>query len=160
MLLSFNNVENEMNFAFRNIRDNQGSDIFTLCVYAVVNMTLINNIMSTVGAPAWIYIVFNVSAVFAMVGIYFLRIYLSENSIRMYHLFDTVLQAATAIVITSAGPLQHQYLNAFSQETLFHLCMCQAYFTRSIGFRVILYKIFTVSLSWLVTRVFTYNQDP
>lgn len=103
-----------MNYAFRNILDNRGSDIFTLAVYAVINTTLICNIFSTVNAPAWAYVVFIIAASFFMVGLYFFRIYLSENSNEMYHLCDTILQLATAIVITSAGPLQHKFLTAFS----------------------------------------------
>jgi hypothetical protein len=80
-----------MNYAFRNVRDNAGSDIFTLFVYAVINTTLICNIFSTVDAPAWAYVVFIVASIFFMIGLYFARLWLSENSNELYHLCDTIL---------------------------------------------------------------------
>jgi hypothetical protein len=52
-LLNFPNTEIEKTYAFKNISDNKGTDIFSLCLYTIVGDTIIYNIADMKGLNAW-----------------------------------------------------------------------------------------------------------
>lgn len=77
----------------------------------------------------------------------------------MANAFDILLQLFTAVVITAAGPLQHKFLNEFSQESLFNLCIMLAYFAMSIEFWSFMGKTMVVTVMQLIAKFFTLKKN-
>jgi len=53
MLFSFQNIENEMTYASKNISENKGSDLFTVVLYVIMGDILIYFIADGKNMQAW-----------------------------------------------------------------------------------------------------------
>jgi len=90
-LLNFHNMKIEKTYAFKNISDNKGTDIFALCLYCILNDTIIYYIADMKGLNAWQQATWIVLSVIATLSIEFMRYKFRAISIRLANAFDILL---------------------------------------------------------------------